>query len=438
MDWMYPVGIICSLSLIIFLALRGYSILVIGPVCTLLVIVTNQMDIAKALFTDKASYMMGVGGFITKYFIIFLLGAILAKYMEDSGAARSISNYMLKLTGTEKPFRVLLAVFIISSLLTYGGINVFVAMFAIVPLARPLFRALNIPWHLIMIPIPLGLATYTMSMLPGAPSIHNIIPTTVLGTTLMAAPLVGIVAAIVTVTFGLWYMKVSFVKAQKANEGYTVTAADEKLIDTQNLPPLGGSLVPMITLLVIIFVGSFLKIPNIILIALCVAIIIAAIGFNRYITKHSVTINAGALGSVTPAIFTAAAVGFGIVIAQSPGFTVISGWISAIPGGPLIKLSVATGLMSAVTGSSAGSLGIIMEAFAKQYLAQGVNPEVLHRIAAIASNPLAAMPHSGAVLTLLAITGLTHKDAYRHIFITVCVGGLLSLTAALVVVSLTY
>jgi H+/gluconate symporter-like permease len=119
------------------------------------------------------------------------------------------------------------------------------------------------------------------------------------------------------------------------------------------------------------------------------------------------------------------------VIAAAPGFKVLAKWIMDIPGSPLISLSVATSLMAAVTGSSVGSLGIIMDAFAKLYMSKGINPEAMHRIVAMASGPMSAMPHSGAVLTLLALTGLTHKVAYRHIFMTVVVGTTLSLVAAL-------
>jgi H+/gluconate symporter-like permease len=150
------------------------------------------MDVVSALITAPNSYMAGVGGFITKYFLIFLLGALLAKYMEDSGAARAIAARVLRLTGTDNPFNVLMAIYFVGALLTYGGVNLYVAIFAIVPLARPLFREINIPWHLLMIPIALGLATFTMTMLPGTPSIQNAIPATALGTPLTSAPLLGI------------------------------------------------------------------------------------------------------------------------------------------------------------------------------------------------------------------------------------------------------
>ncbi len=433
MNLMFLAGILGALVLIIFLALRGYSILIIGPICSLLVILTNQMDIFSALITEPNSYMAGVGSFIKNYFLIFLLGSILAKYMEESGAARSIANGTLKLTGTDDPYKVLVAILIISSLLTYGGVSLYVAMFAIIPLARPLFRELDIPWHLIMIPLTAGMATFTMTMAPGTPSIQNAIPTTSLGTTLMAAPLVGIIGSVVVIVFSLWYMSIELKKAKKADEHYIVSEADAQNVKIDNLPSVGISVLPLLVLITIIIFGSAMKIPNIILIALLISILIAAVVFNKYISKHTATLNAGASGAVSPTFLTAAAVGFGIVISAAPGFEIISKLILSIPGSPLISLSVSSGLMSAVTGSSSGSLGIVMGAFSKTYLAQGVDPELIHRIASMASGPLSAMPHSGAVLALLALTGLNHKQAYRHIFVTVLLGGLIALFASLII-----
>ncbi len=431
MELLAPIGLLASLGLIIFLAMRGASILVIGPVCSLLVILTNRMDVVSALITAPNSYMAGVGGFITKYFLIFLLGALLAKYMEDSGAARAIAARVLRLTGTDNPFNVLMAIYFVGALLTYGGVNLYVAIFAIVPLARPLFREINIPWHLLMIPIALGLATFTMTMLPGTPSIQNAIPATALGTPLTSAPLLGIGGAIVSAIFGVWYMKHELTKALARGETFGDAAADGPRGAQAELPSVMRSACPLVVLIAIIFIGSIMKIPNVILPALLISILVAAAVFNSYIPKHVATLNGGATSAVTPAILTAAAVGFGIVIAAAPGFKVLAKWIMDIPGSPLISLSVATSLMAAVTGSSVGSLGIIMDAFAKLYMSKGVNPEAMHRIVAMASGPMSAMPHSGAVLTLLALTGLTHKVAYRHIFMTVVVGTTLSLVAAL-------
>lgn len=438
MEWMGPVGILAALAIIVYLAKSGYSILIIAPLCTLLVILTNRMDILEALLTGKGSYMAGLGAFVINMFFVFVLGAVLAKLLDDSGAAKSISQGVLKLTGTESPFKVLLAMYIVSALLTYGGVSLFVAMFALIPLARPIFREMNIPWHLSLIPIGAGMCTFTMTMIPAAPSVQNIVPTTALGTTLTAAPLVGTVCAICTIIFGLWYMKRELNKSLAAGEVYVETGTPAAAgSEDRELPSLWVSLTPMIALILIIFVGSAMKIPSVVLIALGTAILFALILFKKYNPNQLASVNGGATSSVTPLMFTAAAVGFGGVVALAPGFGVFGKLFLSIPGDPLISLSVVTMFFSAVTGSSSGALGIIMGSFADTYLAMGIHPEAFHRVAAIASG-VGVLPHSGAILAMLALAGLTHKDAYRHLLITIGGGSVLALIPALILSIIIY
>ena len=438
MEWMGPVGILAALAIIVYLAKNGYSILVIAPLCALLVILTNQMDITEALLTGKGSYMAGLGGFVINLFFVFVLGAVLAKLLDDSGAAKSISQGVLKITGTDSPYKVLLAMYVVSALLTYGGVSLFVAMFALIPLARPLFREMNIPWHLSLIPIGAGMCTFTMTMLPGSPAVQNIVPTTALGTTLTAAPVVGIVSTVCVVIFGLWYMKRELNKAQKAGETYVETgAATAAAAEDREFPSLVVSLTPMIALIAIIFIGSAMKVPNVVLLALGVAIILALIFFKKYNPNQLASVNAGATSAVGPMMFTAAAVGFGGVVALAPGFKVFGNLFLSIPGDPLISLSAITMFFSCITGSSTGALGIIMGSFADTYLAMGIHPEALHRVAAIASG-FGVLPHCGAVLAMLSLAGLTHKDAYRHLWTTIGYGTLVALVPAIILASIIY
>ena len=207
MEFIGTIGILIAIALIVLLAMKGVSIVIIAPLASIVVIITNSMDFFPSLIVKEGSYMAGLSGFLVNFFAMFLLGAILAQYIEKSGAAQSIAQKVLSITGTEKPFSVLVAIFIISAILTFGGISLFVVLFVIIPLSKPLFKQLNIGWNLVVIPVFLGIATFTMTMLPGTPSIQNVVPTNYLGTTLTAAPLMGIVATIVAIAVGLWYMK---------------------------------------------------------------------------------------------------------------------------------------------------------------------------------------------------------------------------------------
>ncbi|MGX9135940.1 GntP family permease [Rummeliibacillus sp. JY-2-4R] len=439
MEIIQVVGILLAIVFIVIAAMKGLNILMVAPIASIIVILTNQMDFFSYIIGAEHSYMTGLAGFIIKFFAVFVLGAIFAKYFDASGAAQSIAQKILSKTGTDKPFPVLVALFIITAILTYGGLSLFVVVFVLIPLAKPLFKQLNIAWNLISIPIMLGLGTFTMTMLPGTPSIQNVVPTAYLGTTLTAAPLLGIIGTVVAIAFGLWYMKSMLKKSIARGE----TFADFDVEDTNEevrtkIPPFFMSILPIVLLIVIIFVGSALKIQNSILIALTVSIIVSAIIFNKYIPNQKAVFNEGASSSVMPIFLTASTVAFGVVITLAPGFKYISDFILGIPGNPLISLSVASAAFGAITGSASGALGIVMGAFAKSYMAMGLDPEVIHRVAAVASSVFTVMPHTGVVLTFFALTGLNHKNGFKYQFFTMTGANLVALIAVLIAAILIY
>jgi H+/gluconate symporter-like permease len=431
---MGTIGIIIAIALIVILAMKGFSIVFIAPLAAIVVIVTNGMDFFPSLIGNESSFMTGLSGFLISFFGVFLLGAILAQYIEKSGAAQAIAQKVLSITGTQNPFSVLVAILIISAILTFGGISLFVVLFVIIPLAKPLFKELNIAWNLVVIPIFIGIGTFTMTMLPGTPSIQNVVPTNYLGTTLMAAPLMGIVASLVAIIVGIMYMRYAMKKSIAAGDTFAPyeDAKEESLALKEKIPSFFLSILPILVLIIIIFAGSAMKVDNIVLIGLGVGIIVAAILFHPFIPSHKTALSLGANGSITPIFFTAATVAFGVVITMAPGFKLISDFILGIPGNPLISLTIASASLGAMTGSSSGGLGIAMEAFAQSYLDMGVNPDAMHRISAIASSVLTGLPHAGAILSLFALAGLNHKNSFKYAFISMTLPIFFALIVALI------
>ncbi|WP_392562292.1 hypothetical protein RHO12_02065 [Orbus sturtevantii] len=439
MDLISSLGVVLAVIAIIYFSLKEINILIAAPIATLLVILTNQMDIISAIFgIGKNDYMGALGYYIMNFFAIFLLGAILAKFMEESGATISIADFILKRFGSQKPYRVLLAIFFISAILTYGGISLFVVMFAIIPLARILFKKLDIAWNLIQVPLWLGMATVTMTILPGTPAIQNIIPIQFLNTSLTAAPIPSLFGALGCITFGLCYMKYVLNRSLKKGENYaTYVTNDNSAALGRKLPSFITSILPLICLILIAISGSILGNDvvkkNIIYVALIVAILLSVLLFHSFLPDKVQTLSIGASGSVGPIFATASSVAFGTVIMIAPGFSFFSQLIMSIPGNPLISLTALTALMSGVTGSSSGALGIVMPNFAQYYLDTGIAPELIHRVAAVASNILTLTPQSGVVLTFLSLTKLTHKTGFKDTFIVVTVG---TLIAEVIIISL--
>jgi H+/gluconate symporter-like permease len=206
-----------------------------------------------------------------------------------------------------------------------------------------------------------------------------------------------------------------------------VGVVTESVADTKDLPNVWLSLIPMVVVLV------FLNVPVIkvdVIYALVLGCLAAMIIFWKRYANIVDTLSKGALNVVVPIINTCADVGYGMAIAATAGFKVVSAWLLTLPMHPIISLSIATNLMCAITGSASGGMGIVLETLSAKYLALGLSPDLIHRIVAMSSGCFDAMPHNGVVITMLAVAGLTHVNAYKHIFI----GHVLATLVALIVV----
>ncbi|HEL0443615.1 TPA: GntP family permease [Streptococcus equi subsp. zooepidemicus] len=432
MEFLGPIGVLLGIIAIVYFSLKEIHITIAAPMATILVVLLNSMPLVESLLgKEPNNYMGALGGYIMSYFAIFLLGSILAKLMEVSGATVSIAEFILKKVGYQNPYRILVAIFIISAILTYGGISLFVVMFAVLPLARSLFKKMDLSWNLIQVPLWLGIATFTMTILPGTPAIQNVIPIQYLNTSLTAALVPSILGSVGCIAFGLFYMKRCLTKSLEVGENYaTYTSQTNEDTAERVLPSFVASILPLALLIAIAITGSllgneFVK-KNIIYVALLAGIISAVVLFNKYIDQKIATLSIGASGAVGPIFATASAVAFGSVVTAASGFSVFSDIILNIPGPPVISLTVLTSAMAAITGSSSGALGIVMPNFAQYYLDAGVSPEIIHRVAAVASNILTIVPQSGVFLTFLSLTGLSHKNGFKQTFITVFGGTLVA------------
>jgi H+/gluconate symporter-like permease len=406
------IGIVLSLAFIMFFALRGWHIIILAPLAVIIAAALSGLDILPSL---TGPYMKGFVNYAGKFYLIFLMGSLFGKVMEDSGAARAIAEGILKLVGRGNPLNAVMAIAVIGVALTYGGVSLFVVIFALIPIGRPIFKELNLPWHLFVIPYAFSIGSITMTMLPGSPQILNIMPTKYMASTPMAAPLLGILAAIVVTVFNVFYFKYQMKKARERNEVYVapsgvgVVAGEVATMD--KLPNVWLSIVPMAV--VIVLLNAFKLDATVALAGGTGACIVF---FWRYFKNILDTLNKGAVNTVIPIVNTCADVGYGMAIAATAGFKVISTWLLTLPMHPIVSLSIATNMMAGITGSASGGLGIILETLAPKFLALGLSPELIHRVATMSAGCFDALPHNGVVITFFAVTGLTHVNGYKHIF----------------------
>lgn len=415
MEWIGVIGIIVGLVFFVIAAMRGWNVLITSIVTAIVIALTNGMDIMNSMVGTESSYVTGLAGFIRGNLLIFMGGAIMGEFMDKSGAAKSIAQAVMSKVGTKSPYLVLLGISLIGALLTYAGISMFVAMFALIPLARPMFRECDIPWPLFCAAWTLGTCSFTMAMIPGVPAIAWINAANGCGVSLTAAPIMGIVGSIIAIALSCLIIKFSLKRAQARGEHFEADADDIAVEEERKIPNLFLSLLPLILLIATIIGLSAIGMKNVVYIGMIVGIVASIACFFKFVPSMRDTLGSGAVNGIGPAVFTSAAVGVGTVAAASVGFTVIYDAIFNMPGGTYVSAATMAAALGGIMGSGSGAVGIIAQNFLEPYLATGVDPAALAKIIATSATIGGALPNSGAMFGMLAAMGLTHKNSYKYI-----------------------
>lgn len=431
-----------ALGVLMLAAYRGYSVILFAPLAALGAVLLTQPAAVAPVFSDI--FMDKLVGFVKLYFPVFLLGAVFGKLIEFSGFSRSIVSAVTRLMGQNKAMPVII---LVCALLTYGGVSLFVVVFAVYPFAAEMFRQSQIPKRLMPATIALGAFTFTMDALPGSPQIQNIIPTTFYGTTSWAAPWLGILGSAFVAIGGWLYLEAMRRKAQRNGEGYGTNLVNEPETPADlNLPHPFIALLPLMVvgianliftwLIPLTYGGHFLidlpglKAPltsdvkkmvaiwAVMAALLCGIVTIFLFAWRSLKGKLADGSKVAVGGAMLASLNTASEYGFGGVIAALPGFVQVADALKAIPN-PLINQAITINILSGITGSSSGGMSIALAAMADRFIeaahAAGIPLEVMHRVASMAAGGMDTLPHNGAIITLLAVTGLTHRQAYKPI-----------------------
>jgi len=431
-----------ALAFLMLVAYRGFSVILFAPAAAMGAVLLTDPSLVPPLFSSV--FMEKMVGFIKNYFPVFMLGAVFGKLIELSGFSKSIVAAVIGVLGRE---RAVLAIVVVCALLTYGGVSLFVVVFAVYPFAAEMFRQSGIPKRLIPCTIALGAFSFTMDALPGTPQIQNIIPTTFFKTTTWAAPILGVVGAAFILTVGLTYIESRRRAAQASGEGYGADLQNEpEPFEAEKLPNPWIAILPLVVVGVANFflthailrgygqahevtlagqtvvtkVGSLAAIwavQGALLLGILTVLIFA---WRPVITRFAEGSKAAVAGALLASLNTASEYGFGAIIALLPGFVLIAGALETIPN-PLINEAISVTVLAGITGSASGGMSIALAAMSDTFIAGAeaakIPLDVLHRVAAMASGGMDTLPHNGAVITLLAVTGLTHRQAYKDIFV---------------------
>ncbi len=403
------VGILLGLALLIILALKDWNIIIASLLASFVVIVFSGVPLQETLYE---AYMIGFKNWAGNFFLMLAAGSVFAKLMEDTGSAQVISNSIMKLTGKESLLKIFIGIWLVTTLLVYAGINVWVIVFVMMPIMYPIFKELDIPWHIALAVFTLG-ANCMGNWLPGAVTIYNIMPMKYLGTTATAGWKISLFSDTFAVVLSFIYIFYQLKKSKERGEHFvkperlTITELSDK-----NLPS------PIMAFAPIIVTLFTLNVFNIeVFFALTLGCLTCIILMSRNLENVLATLNKGAGNSGLPVIGTCAVVGFGSVVAAVPGFeTITNAILQGVPGSPYVSWVISVNALAGVTGSASGGLGIALDALLPKYIDLGLNMEALHRLSALSACGLDTLPQNGAVMTILTIFGLSHKEAYKHMF----------------------
>ncbi|MGB3367946.1 MAG: GntP family permease [Acidaminobacteraceae bacterium] len=422
------IAIILTLLALMYFAYRGVTVLVLAPVLAILAaLLSGEIPALHAL---SNIFMPAAAGYIQAYFPVFLTGAIFGKLMGVTGAATSIAHFISDKFGKKN---AIAAVVVATALLTYGGVSLFVVVFAMYPIGAMLLRDSDIPKRLLPAAIALGAFTFTMTALPGSPQYLNTMPTVYFGTDIYAGPILGLLGSAVMFFGGLWWLNRRAAQASAAGEGYGIHENEGLQENGREIPKFGISITPIILVFVLNFIFTKVYFTNAaviesykaagssvngtwpVVLGLSFSIVFILISLRKYLVETNKVIFEGALGSLLPIFNTASEVGYGGVIKSLAAFTTVKLAIVGLAIPSIFKVAISTTLLAGIVGSSSGGTAIALEVLSEDFLAMGIAPQALHRIMLIAAGGLDTLPHSGAVITLLSVCKLNHKESYFDI-----------------------
>jgi H+/gluconate symporter-like permease len=422
------IAIILTLLSLMYFAYRGVTVLVLAPILAMLAaLLSGEIPALHAL---SNIFMPAAAGYIGKYFPIFLTGAIFGKLMGVTGAATAIAHEISSRFGKK---RAITAIVVATSLLTYGGVSLFVVVFAMYPIGAMLLREADIPKRLLPAAIALGAFTFTMTALPGSPQYINTMPTIYFGTDIYAAPILGTLGGIIMFSLGIYWLNRRARTGVAAGEGYGDHQNEGLHELSSDIPSFGLAITPILMVFVLNMiltklyftmdsvvakyeaVGSGINGTWPVVIGLSISVVFIIITMRKYLVNTNQVVFDGAVGGLLPIFNTASEVGYGGVIKSLAAFTTVKLGIVALAIPSIFKVAISTTLLAGIVGSSSGGTAIALEVLSDEFLTMGIHPEALHRIMIMAAGGLDSLPHCGAVITLLSVTRLTHKESYFDI-----------------------
>lgn len=422
MEYINIFGLLLAVVLLIYLAYKDINLYLATILCALVVIISNGLGIWVGL---QQGYAASFGKFVVDYFFVFVLGVLFGEIMKASGVAEVIGYKIVTMIG---PQNAVLGVVFVNFIMGTIGISGYVLVFCTVPICKIMFRRAGLSMNIMPAAQLLGCALGA-GVLPYNPILNNVIPTAYLGTSLGAEPVLGIIAFLLLAIPGCIYCK------RLAKKDFTAKTAEEQRA-TQNeillfeknyakkdKPNMIQCLVPCIVLLVtIITLDKLLDSNAVVSLAITIGILLTSVlNWSRLKRIWKETFSMGLNQGVNSIMLAATVMGFAGVVQMTPAFSRLVDLCLNISLNPYLTEAVSINLLAGITGSAAAGIQIFMENFAKPFVAIGLSPAVIHRLAPISSFGLNTLPHNATVVLSMKYMGVSYKDGYKAVAVSTIV-----------------
>lgn len=417
------IGILAALVIIVVGSLKSLNLIILSSLAAFLVAATGGVG----LISGYSTYLGGVANSIITMFPLFLGGQLLGCFLEASCMTESLANAIIKKAGTKA---IVLAVFTVSWVLVFCGINVFVIIFTVYPLACAFFKVGDIPRSLIPACV-LG-ACVSQQTLPGVTTTANVLSTEAFGVPAAAGPVTGIVMSAFLFTANGYYLHRQGQKARERGEHFVPLPGENFDVDLNKtglphpalvIPPIGVVLVALNVFRVPAYASLYLGA------IVCILLFWGRIGG---VSGTISTLNKAAKSSQS-VISTCAIIGFSSIVTAVPGYNLLLSGLEKISGGnPYIFAFVAVAAIAAVSGSATGGVRFVLDSFKDTLLAMGGRPASLVRVICASSLTFDSLPHNSAVVLTLNACNVTHKEGYKHLAVTTVLNTSLATIIAIV------
>ncbi len=410
-------GLVLAVVAIVALIWRGWHMVVVSLVASLIVILANGMDVLSAI---NENYMGDMAAFVGSWFLLFALGSVFGRVMGDSGASAGIASSMLRLVGER---HALLVIMVTGLVLSYGGISAFIIAFSVYPIAVELFERADIPKKLIVAAIMVCPATLGMVMMPGIPSTQNLIPASFLGTDAYAGALLGVICSVVMFALSYAYLQWEIGRCRRRGERFAPSPGETlSRPDDAGAPPVWACFAPIVLLVVLVFVlqrAAGMQATDAVTVSMLAAVVAACLLYRGRLADVRRAIGESCASGLGSLVSVAAIMGFGGVVVASPAYQGIIEALMSTSLNPLWQGFITIFAIAGITGSAIGALNIYLGSMAQTLLATGLDPSMMHRVLCMASvGPATLLPHTSAMLAANQAAKTEVRDTYRYVLVS--------------------